>query len=84
MVVVIGVGFLVNDVIGFMIVDVGGGIMEIVVFLFGGIVYFRFVCVGGDKMDEVIVSYIWCMYNLLIGEVSVECIKKEVGFVCFF
>jgi rod shape-determining protein MreB len=35
--------------------------------------------VGGDKMDEAIVTYIAKKYNLLIGERTAELIKQEVG-----
>ncbi len=78
----IGAGLPVNDATGSMIVDVGGGTTEIAVLSLGGIVYSRSVRVGGDKMDEAIVSYIRRMHNLLIGEASAERIKKEVGSAC--
>ncbi len=35
--------------------------------------------VGGDKMDEAIVSYVRRNHNLLIGEATAERIKQEVG-----
>jgi rod shape-determining protein MreB len=45
----------------------------------GGIVYSRSVRVGGDKMDEAIISYIRRNHNLLIGESSAERIKIGLG-----
>lgn len=81
MVVVIGVGLFVLEVIGLMVVDIGGGIIEVVIILFNGVVYLLFVCIGGDKFDEVIINYICCNFGLLIGEVIVECIKYEIGVV---
>ncbi|MCB9964328.1 MAG: rod shape-determining protein, partial [Rhodospirillales bacterium] len=48
----------------------------------GGIVYARSVRVGGDKMDEAIISYIRRVHNLLIGEGTAERIKKEIGSAC--
>ena len=39
----------------------------------------RSVRVGGDKMDEVIISYMRRNHNLLIGETTAERIKKEIG-----
>lgn len=81
MVVVIGVGLLVYEVIGLMVIDIGGGIIEVVVFLLNGIVYLSFVRIGGDKLDEVIVVYVRCYFGLVIGEVIVECIKKEIVIV---
>src|SRR5204862_87827 len=61
------------------VVDIGGGTTEVAVLSLGGIVYARSVRVGGDKMDEAIISYIRRNHNLLVGEASAERIKKEVG-----
>jgi rod shape-determining protein MreB len=38
--------------------------------------------VGGDKMDDAIISYIRRTHNLLIGEATAERIKKEIGSAC--
>jgi rod shape-determining protein MreB len=38
--------------------------------------------VGGDKLDEAIISYIRRYHNLLIGETTAERIKKEIGAAC--
>ena len=75
----IGAGLPVTEPSGSMIVDVGGGTTEVAVISLGGIVYARSVRVGGDKMDEAIISYIRRTHNLLIGESSAERIKLEVG-----
>jgi rod shape-determining protein MreB len=75
----IGAGLPVNDPVGSMVVDIGGGTTEVAVMSLGGIVYSKSVRVGGDKMDEAISSYIRRKYSLLIGDSSAERIKKEVG-----
>jgi rod shape-determining protein MreB len=75
----IGAGLPVTEATGSMIVDIGGGTTEVAVLSLGGIVYARSVRVGGDKMDEAIISYIRRHYNLLIGESTAERIKKEIG-----
>ena len=75
----IGAGLPVTEPTGSMIVDVGGGTTEVAVISLGGIVYARSVRVGGDKMDEAIISYIRRHFNLLIGESSAERIKMEIG-----
>ncbi len=75
----IGAGLPVTEPTGSMIVDIGGGTTEVAVLSLGGIVYARSVRVGGDKMDEAIISYIRRNYNLLIGESTAEKIKKEIG-----
>jgi rod shape-determining protein MreB len=71
----IGAGLPVTEASGSMIVDIGGGTTEVAVISLGGIVYSRSVRVGGDKMDEAIISYIRRQHNLLIGESSAERIK---------
>jgi len=78
----IGAGLPVTEATGSMVVDIGGGTTEVAVISLGGIVYSRSVRVGGDKMDEAIISYIRRMHNLLIGEASAEAIKKRIGTAC--
>jgi rod shape-determining protein MreB len=75
----IGADLPVTEATGSMVVDIGGGTTEVAVLSLGGIVYARSVRVGGDKMDEAIISYIRRHHNLLVGEASAERIKKEVG-----
>jgi rod shape-determining protein MreB and related proteins len=75
----IGADLPVTEATGSMVVDIGGGTTEVAVLSLGGIVYARSVRVGGDKMDDAIISYIRRHHNLLVGEASAERIKKEVG-----
>ncbi len=75
----IGASLPVNDPTGSMIVDIGGGTAEVAVMSLGGIVYADSVRVGGDKMDDSIISYIRRNHNLLVGEATSERIKKEIG-----
>ena len=74
-----GANLPVSEPTGSMVVDIGGGTTEVAVLSLDGIVYSRSVRVGGDTMDDAIVSYIRREYNLLIGEASAERLKKEVG-----
>jgi rod shape-determining protein MreB len=62
-----------------MVVDIGGGTTEVAVLSLRGLAYTTSVRVGGDKMDEAIVSYVRRNHNLLIGEATAERIKQEVG-----
>lgn len=78
----IGAGLPVAEPTGSMVVDIGGGTTEVAVLSLGGIVYSRSVRVGGDKMDDSIISFIRRHHNLLIGEASAERIKKAVGSAC--
>lgn len=75
----IGAGLPVTEPSGSMVVDIGGGTTEVAVISLGGIVYAKSVRVGGDKMDEAIISYIRRAHNLLIGESSAERIKMSIG-----
>ncbi|MBE6449662.1 MAG: rod shape-determining protein [Alphaproteobacteria bacterium] len=75
----IGAGLPVSEPSGSMIVDIGGGTTEVAVISLGNIVYSRSEPVGGDKLDEAIISYIRRNHNLLVGESSAERIKKAIG-----
>ncbi len=78
----LGAGLPVTEPTGSMVVDIGGGTTEVAVLSLGGIVYSRSVRVGGDKMDDAIISYIRRNNNLLIGETTAEKIKKTIGAAC--
>ena len=78
----IGAGLPVTEPTGSMVVDIGGGTTEVAVLSLGGIVYARSIRVGGNKMDEAIISYIRRNHNLLVGESTAERIKKEIGSAC--
>ena len=78
----IGAGLPVTEPTGSMVIDIGGGTTEVAVLSLGGIVYSRSVRVGGDMMDEAIISYIRRNHNMLVGESSAERIKIEVGSAC--
>jgi rod shape-determining protein MreB len=75
----IGAGLPVADPIGSMVVDIGGGTTEVGVISLQGLAYSRSDRVGGDKMDDAIMSYVRRNHNLQIGEATAERIKKEVG-----
>ncbi|KAF0092747.1 MAG: rod shape-determining protein MreB, partial [Hyphomonadaceae bacterium] len=75
----IGAGLAIDQPSGSMVVDIGGGTTEVAILSLEGIVYARSVRVGGDRMDEAIISYLRRTENLLIGETTAERIKKEIG-----
>ena len=75
----IGAGMPITDPTGNMVVDIGGGTTEVAVLSLGDIVYARSVRVGGDRMDEAIISYLRRHQNLLIGESTAERIKTSIG-----
>ena len=75
----IGAGRPITDPTGSMVVDIGGGTTEVAVLSLGDIVYARSVRVGGDRMDEAIISYLRRQHNLLVGEATAERIKTQIG-----
>ncbi|WP_294196489.1 rod shape-determining protein [uncultured Sphingomonas sp.] len=75
----IGADMPVTEPVGSMVVDIGGGTTEVAVLSLRGLAYTTSVRVGGDKMDDAIVSYVRRNHNLLIGEATAERIKQELG-----
>ncbi|MFP8882175.1 MAG: rod shape-determining protein [Myxococcota bacterium] len=75
----IGAGLPVTEPSGNMIIDIGGGTTEVAVISLSGVVYANSTRVGGDKMDDAIISYVKRKYNLLIGERTAELIKITIG-----
>jgi rod shape-determining protein MreB len=75
----IGTGMPIHEPTGNMIVDIGGGTTEVAVISLGGIVTSQSIRVGGDELDEAIISYVKREYSLLLGDRTAEQIKLTVG-----
>ncbi len=75
----IGAGLPVTEPLGAMVVDIGGGTAEVAVLSLRGLAHSSSVRVGGDRMDDAIASGIRRRHNLVIGEVTAERIKVEIG-----
>jgi rod shape-determining protein MreB len=75
----IGAGLPVHEPTGNMVVDIGGGTTEVAVISLGGIVTSQSVRIGGDELDESIISYIKKEYSLALGERTAEEIKIALG-----
>ncbi|MBU0503429.1 MAG: rod shape-determining protein [Candidatus Omnitrophica bacterium] len=75
----IGVGLPIQEPIGNMVIDIGGGTTEIAVISLAGIVFSKSIRIGGDEMDEAIIEYLKKTYNLMIGERTAEDIKIKIG-----
>ncbi|NNN21366.1 MAG: rod shape-determining protein [Acidimicrobiales bacterium] len=78
----IGAGLPVHEPTGNMVVDIGGGTTEVAVISLGGIVVSQSIRVGGDELDEAIISYIKKEYSLALGERTAEEIKIALGSAC--
>ena len=75
----IGIGIDVEEPMGNMIIDIGGGTSEIAVIALGGIVCDKSIRVAGDDFTQDIEEYMRRQHNILIGERTAELLKIEVG-----
>lgn len=75
----IGAQIPIADPSGNMIVNIGGGTIEVAVISLGGLVVHNSVRVAGNRLDEAIMNYVRRKYNLLIGERTAEEIKMRIG-----
>ncbi len=75
----LGAGMPVDTPTGNLVVDIGGGTSEAAVISMNGIVEFASVRVGGNRIDEAIISYVKRKYNLMIGEQTAEEVKIKIG-----
>ena len=62
-----------------MIIDIGGGVTEVAVIALAGIVYSKSVRIAGDELNEAIIKFVKNKYNLLIGDLTAERTKIELG-----
>lgn len=75
----IGVGLPIQEPVGNMIIDIGGGTTELAVISLAGTVFSKSIRIGGDEMDEAIIEYLKKTYNLMVGERTAEDIKIKIG-----
>jgi len=75
----IGAGISIQQPNGYMIVDIGGGTIDVAVISLGGIVASNSVKCAGRKLDGAIIDYIKKTYNLAIGDRTAEKIKIKIG-----
>ena len=75
----IGAGIPIQEPMGHMVVDIGGGTTDVAVISLGGIVSSTSVKCAGNKIDYAITDYIKKTFNLAIGDKTAEEIKIQVG-----
>lgn len=75
----VGSGVPIQEPIGRMIMNIGGGTTDIAVISLGGVVFSKSVKVGGNKMDESIMHMVREKHGVVIGERSAEMIKLNIG-----
>lgn len=75
----IGAGVPIYEPQGHMIVDIGGGTIDVAVISLGGIVAANSVKCAGNRIDAAIIDYVKKTRNLSIGEKTAEEIKIQIG-----
>lgn len=75
----IGAGIPIYEPRGHMIVDIGGGTIDVAVISLGGIVASNSVKCAGNRIDAAIVDYVKKKTNLALGEKTAEEVKIKIG-----
>ncbi len=75
----LGAGLNIKEAKGHMVVDIGGGTTNIAVLSMNGVVLSSSLRIAGDYFDEVIARYVRRKYNVVIGQVTAEAVKINLG-----
>jgi len=75
----LGAGMEIGESAGRMVVDIGGGTTEIGIMSLNGVVYAESLRVAGDAFNDSVVKYVRSKHSIIIGEITAEKIKEEVG-----
>jgi rod shape-determining protein MreB len=75
----VGVGLPIETPTGNLIVNLGGGVSEAAVMAMNGIIAADSERIGGTRLDEAIIDYVRRKYNLLIGDMTAELVKINIG-----
>ncbi|MDD5289784.1 MAG: rod shape-determining protein [Patescibacteria group bacterium] len=79
----IGARLPIQEAVGNLVIDIGGGTTEIAVISLGGIVSSRTLPTAGNELDSDIIQYVRDKFNLYIGEATAEDIKIKIGSVAY-
>ncbi len=77
----LGMGIDFTKPVGKMIIDIGAGVTDIATLSAGGIVQCDSAPIGSSDFDEAIIKYVRKEFNVLIGNLTAEEIKKQIGSV---
>jgi len=75
----IGAGIDITRAFGNLVIDIGGGTMDIAVVSLGDVVVSTSIPVAGNDFDQAIIRYVKRQHNLFIGEQTAEVIKMKMG-----
>jgi len=74
----IGMHLPINEPVGNMVIDMGGGTVDIAVISLNGVISSKNVRIAGDKLNSDISSYIRSEFKIVIGEKTAEDIKIAI------
>ncbi len=77
----LGAGLDIRGPKGHMVVDIGGGTTDIAVLSLNGVAVSSSIKVAGEAMDEAIARYVRRKHGVIIGQVTAEDIKIQIGCV---
>ena len=77
----LGAGLDISNPSGHMVVDIGGGTTNVAVLSMNGVAVSSSITVAGDSFDEAIARYVRRAHNVVIGQVTAEEIKIQIGCV---
>jgi rod shape-determining protein MreB len=75
----IGARLPVQEALGNMVIDIGGGTADIAVISLGGVVASRILKIAGDRLNQDIIDYARDELKLVLGEKTAEDIKIQIG-----
>ncbi len=75
----LGANVPIQEAAGSMVIDIGGGTVEIAVLSLGGLVANQSLRIGGNKIDAAIADYLRRQHNLSVGDKTAETVKRRVG-----
>ena len=75
----IGAGLPIQDPVGSMVVDIGGGNTEVAVISLGGVVVSKAVRVGGFDLDQAVQAWVRDNFDIAIGDRTAEELKIALG-----
>lgn len=75
----IGARMPIQDPVGNLVIDIGGGTTDIAVISLSGVVTWKSTRIAGDEMNRNIMQYAKEMFNLYVGESHAEQIKIKIG-----
>ena len=75
----LGAGLDIKGPSGHLVVDIGGGTTDIAVLSMNGVAVSSSLKVAGDAFDDAIIRYVRRQHGVIIGQVTAESIKIQIG-----